>query len=224
MPQVRIHRSLSILLVSLIAVTVLAAQPVQAGNSSRIFGRILNNQGSEYEAGFASEPEYGSYENPGGCAGDRYAEKESSSTDTAIRAETISSISASTATKLYEIPEGSRPLRASLSGAAEVPGPGDPDGSSTAFITLKQGQSLVCWAITAPDIVSPTAAHIHAGVAGIAGPVVVTLSPPEGGTSAGCASVDRALYMEIRKNPAAYYVNVHTAEFPSGALRGQLTK
>jgi hypothetical protein len=36
--------------------------------------------------------------------------------------------------------------------------------------------------------------------------------------------VDRAEAKEILKNPADYYVNVHNAEFPLGALRGQLSK
>ena len=31
------------------------------------------------------------------------------------------------------------------------------------------------------------------------------------------------LIQEIRSQPANYYVDVHTTEFPDGALRGQLT-
>jgi hypothetical protein len=119
---------------------------------------------------------------------------------------------------------GGRQLSATLSGAEEVPGPGDPDGSGTALITLNQGQGLVCWELTATGILTPTAAHIHEGVFGVAGPVVVTLSPPVGGSSSGCASVDSALIQSIRQNPAMYYVNVHNADYPSGAIRGQLEK
>ena len=35
--------------------------------------------------------------------------------------------------------QGGRRLTATLAGAAEVPGPGDPDGAGTAVITLNQG-------------------------------------------------------------------------------------
>jgi len=54
------------------------------------------------------------------------------------------------------------------------------------------------------------------------GPVVVPLDAPTDGSSSGCATVDRALAKDIRQNPEDYYVNVHNAEFPAGAIRGQL--
>ncbi|MCA1850177.1 MAG: CHRD domain-containing protein, partial [Acidobacteria bacterium] len=41
--------------------------------------------------------------------------------------------------------QGGRRLTATLTGAAEVPGPGDPDGTGTAVITLNQGQNEVCF-------------------------------------------------------------------------------
>ena len=122
---------------------------------------------------------------------------------------------------------GGRPLEATLTGAAEVPGPGDPDGSGTAHITLNQGQGEVCFELTVSDITLPaTAAHIHVGTAGVAGGVVVTLVPPDAsGSSSGCATgVDKDLIKAIRQNPAGYYVNVHNADFPAGAVRGQLSK
>jgi hypothetical protein len=54
--------------------------------------------------------------------------------------------------------------------------------------------------------------------------VVVPLAPPTGGSSSGCAEVSRELALAILKSPSDYYVNVHNAEFPAGALRGQLSK
>ena len=120
---------------------------------------------------------------------------------------------------------GGRPLAATLSGANEVPGPGDPDGTGAARITLNQGRGTVCWSIHVENITLPAAAaHIHRGPAGVPGPVVVGLSAPDAsGNSSGCLSgVDRALIKEIRKNPSQFYVNVHTSDFPAGAVRGQL--
>lgn len=121
--------------------------------------------------------------------------------------------------------DGGRKFTTELTGAAEVPGPGDPDGSGTALITLNHGQGRVCWELTATDIAPATAAHIHVGTADVAGPVVVPLSPPTSGSSSGCAEgVDRDLIKNIIQHPEQYYVNVHNAEFPPGALRGQLSK
>lgn len=121
--------------------------------------------------------------------------------------------------------QGGRPLSTSLSGAAEVPGPGDPDGSGTAKITLNQGQGTVCFELVVSDIVPATAAHIHRGEVGVAGPVVVGLAAPTSGTSSGCVEgVSKDLIKAIRQNPEDYYVNVHNVSFPAGAVRGQLGK
>jgi hypothetical protein len=115
-------------------------------------------------------------------------------------------------------------LSAVLTGAAEVPGPGDPDGRGTARVTLNQGQGQICYTLTVSGIAPATGAHIHIGAAGTAGPVVVPLVPPTDGASSDCITVDAALIKAIRQNPQNYYVNVHNAEYPAGAVRGQLVK
>jgi hypothetical protein len=124
---------------------------------------------------------------------------------------------------------GGRPLSTTLTGTAEVPDPGDPDGSGEARITVNPGQGEICWEIEAAGIELPAlSAHIHEGAVGVAGDVVVTLTPPVevgddgSGFSSGCTTVERELAFDILKNPENYYVNVHTDEFPAGAIRGQL--
>jgi CHRD domain len=117
-----------------------------------------------------------------------------------------------------------RTLSATLTGAAEVPGPGDPDGSGTATLTVNPGLGQICYELSVSGIAPATAAHIHVGAVTVAGPVVVPLEPPTGGTSSGCAEVSRELALAILKSPSDYYLNVHNAEFPAGALRGQLSK
>lgn len=121
--------------------------------------------------------------------------------------------------------QGGRPLSVALTGAAEVPGPGDPDGTGRAVIRLNQGQGEVCFELTVSNIAPATAAHIHSGAAGVAGDVVVTLTPPPtDGSSKGCVSAGADLIKDIRQNPGNFYVNVHNADFPDGAVRGQLAK
>lgn len=118
---------------------------------------------------------------------------------------------------------GGRPLHASLTGAAEVPA-GDPDGSGSAHITLNQGQGVVCFDIEVSNIGPVVNAHIHIGAAGSNGRVVVGFNPAVNGLSNCVSDVSAELIKDIRQNPEGYYVNVHTAEFPGGAVRGQLSR
>jgi hypothetical protein len=115
------------------------------------------------------------------------------------------------------------PTSAVLTGAAEVPGPGDPDGSGSARITLHVDQAQICYELSVTAIDPATAAHIHVGTAGQAGPVVVDLAPPTSGESFGCTDVDQALVTAILQSPENYYVDVHNAPYPAGAVRGQLS-
>ena len=114
---------------------------------------------------------------------------------------------------------------ATLSGANEVP-PADPDGTGRANITISG--TTVTYSITVSNIDAPTAQHIHSGVAGVNGPIVVTLTgtwmgtPGATQTLQGSVATDAATAQAIDANPAAFYVNVHNAAFPGGAVRGQL--
>ena len=118
--------------------------------------------------------------------------------------------------------EGGRPIEVQMTGAAERPGPGDPDGSGTASFRINAGQGRICYTLTVANIEPATAAHIHRAPPTEAGPVVVPLEAPTDGSSEGCATVDRALAQEMIRNPGAFYVNVHNTPFPGGAVRGQL--
>ena len=117
---------------------------------------------------------------------------------------------------------GGKPYATTLSGAEEVPGPGDPDGSGFASITVNLGTSTVCYHLTVANIDPAAAAHIHVGNAGVAGPIVVHFAAPTNGTSSGCADAPRNVAFGLITNPTAYYVNVHNPAFPAGAVRGQL--
>jgi hypothetical protein len=118
--------------------------------------------------------------------------------------------------------DGGRPLSTMLTGEAEAPMPGDPDGEGSASLSVNVGKMQVCYELTVSGIAPAKAAHIHEAPVGVAGPVVVGLEAPTDGMSSGCVTVSREEARDIVKNPENYYVNVHNAEFPDGALRGQL--
>lgn len=119
-----------------------------------------------------------------------------------------------------------------LKGSSEVPGPGDPDGSGLGSVTLKRPENQVCFFVEVDNIAAATATHIHQGARGAAGDIVVTLGPPTkpGPPEApptvrkvdGCKSANAALIERLATDPSAFYVNVHTADHPDGAVRGQL--
>jgi hypothetical protein len=118
---------------------------------------------------------------------------------------------------------GGRAFQVALSGDAETPA-GDPVGTGTATIRLRAGQGQVCYQLAAKNLPPAAAAHIHRGASGAAGPVVIPLTTPNAaGASSGCATAARTLVKAILADPASFYVNVHTSDFPGGAIRGQLT-
>lgn len=115
-------------------------------------------------------------------------------------------------------------LTANLTGAAEVPRPGDHNGSGYATVRVNQFRNRICYNLSVRRVQGVTMAHIHRGRAGVAGPVVVNLRAPRGGQSSSCTRVSRALINDIARNPRRFYVNVHSERFPDGAVRGQLRR
>ena len=117
-------------------------------------------------------------------------------------------------------------LSATLTGAAEVPGPGDPDGTGTAVVNLDVSERKVCYEVNVQKIDRPVGMHIHEGDAGKSGDIVVSLSTPTASdtTTEGCREVEAALLARLGANPGGFYVNVHSAAHQQGAIRGQLSQ
>jgi Cu/Zn superoxide dismutase len=122
-----------------------------------------------------------------------------------------------------------RTLSTSLTGAQECNnagqcGVGDTDGTGSAVVRFRTDEAQVCFRITVQNIVLPSVgAHIHRGGQGSNGPIVVGFrAPAANGASSGCVAADRAVIDAILASPTGYYVNVHTTDFPGGAIRGQL--
>lgn len=103
---------------------------------------------------------------------------------------------------------------------------GDLDGRGGFTAVIDDGQ--VCFGISVDDIATPVAAHIHRGKPNQNGPIVVSLVAPSSGdpgASSGCVPPDggnTGVLREILKHSRRFYVNVHTEDFPNGAIRGQL--
>lgn len=113
-------------------------------------------------------------------------------------------------------------LTATLDGAAETAG-GDPDGSGSFSAEVDDETGDVCYVLTGEAIGAPTAAHIHEGAAGVDGKPVITIEVT-GDDGDLCIAAEPDTLKPIVETPGNYYVNIHTAEFPKGAVRGQLAE
>jgi CHRD domain len=116
-------------------------------------------------------------------------------------------------------------VKATLTGEAVVPGPGDPDGAGDITLHLYPVKNKICYNISASGIAPATEAHLHLGDVGEADSVRLNLkTPPEDGSSARkCRrGLSKEFIQKIKRNPSNYYVDVHNAEYSDGALRGQV--
>jgi hypothetical protein len=110
-----------------------------------------------------------------------------------------------------------------LNGMAEVPGPGDLDGSGNAQITVDPGGTQICYSLSVAGIDGVNAAHIHEGRAGTAGPIVVTLEAPATGHSEACTKAPAPIMKALGSGTGSFYLDFHSSKFPDGAIRTQLT-
>ena len=128
-------------------------------------------------------------------------------------------------------------LQADLDGRTEVAAGttdmrivGDPNGRGEVYVFGIDGDSTtLCYVLLVDEIAPATAAHIHEAPARVNGAVVANLAAPADGDAADCLTEGEAgkfptgeKVADILANPGSYYVNVHNADYPGGALRGQL--
>lgn len=114
---------------------------------------------------------------------------------------------------------GGRPLTAALAGSPTT----DLDGAGTASFTLNQGRSQVCFDVSWTNLSAVSGLHIHAAAGD--GVVIALDTDPNlaDGNAKGCVNgVAKSLIKQLRQHPGNYYVNVHTADFADGAIRGTL--
>ena len=93
-------------------------------------------------------------------------------------------------------------------------------GTGTISVKLDAKAGKACWTISLKRAGTPLSAHIHRGLAGKAGPVVIPLG--DRWSKTGCVFVAPKTLNAVAKSPKSYYVDVHTKAFVNGFVRGQL--
>lgn len=113
-------------------------------------------------------------------------------------------------------------LCAHLEGAGESSDALDPINKGDAVLTLER--TAIHFSIVAPGLETVVATHIHHGPAGTNGPMLWEINPGYSGDSIrGTASgIPPGVVNLIARDPAEYYVKLHSRKFPGGAIRGQL--
>jgi hypothetical protein len=124
-------------------------------------------------------------------------------------------------------------LVATLSGDTETP-PVTTIASGSGEFTVDDDSTGVIYSVNLSDIDDITAAHIHVGAVGVAGPIVLTVPEDNLGNSMsgtlgtpnftpqpaqGINTVADAI--NAIRNGNAYF-NVHTDQNPNGEVRGQM--
>lgn len=109
-------------------------------------------------------------------------------------------------------------LASALDGAS-VPTGGDDNGTADFVAAVDGDNSRICYRLDTHNVNNETIAHIHEGSAGSPGRPLVNLTIG----SNSCAYISASLMQDIMSNPSNYYVDVLSAAFPKGAVRGQLT-
>ena len=111
-------------------------------------------------------------------------------------------------------------FKADLKGASEVP-PTDSAATGTATVDVDTAPKELKWTIQYSGLTgNATAAHFHgpAAVGENAGPAVDI----SGKIESGSATVTDAQIADLQAGKM--YINIHTAKFPDGEIRGQVSK
>ena len=136
-------------------------------------------------------------------------------------------------------------LRSLLDPASEVPPVAglDAKGSGSLYIlatrnaagSIAAGTVMFDISYMFPGMASFTGLHIHSGIAGVSGPVVISsgLSAADNeGSESGTGTISRKVEVtsgtaletlnSLFSDPSGFYLNLHTTVNPGGAIRGQL--
>ena len=111
-------------------------------------------------------------------------------------------------------------IKVEMKGTAEVP-PNDSAATGTADVNVDTETKQISWTATHSGLSGdPTAAHFHgpAGPGENAGPLIDITGKIESGS----AELTDAQLADLQAGKI--YINIHTAKFPDGEIRGQVAK
>jgi hypothetical protein len=112
--------------------------------------------------------------------------------------------------------------KATLAATEEVPTPGPNGATGKATVTIDTGANQLCYDVSwSKEVGTPSAGHIHRGAKGTNGPIVVFFDLPS--KPKDCITVENPILQSIVTDPVGHYVNVHSNNYPNGAVRGQLS-
>jgi len=112
--------------------------------------------------------------------------------------------------------------RATLTGAEIVSSGGDRDGYARAELSVSDELDQICYDVNNIRNLAPiTSLTINRGTRGYIGPAIIRVDRANEGGWKNCISRSEWLEKSFEYAPGAYYVQVSTAEFPNGAIRGQ---
>ncbi len=119
------------------------------------------------------------------------------------------------------VPDPNTTFKATLNGASES-SPNASTATGNATVTFNKDTKILTANVTFTGVTA-TVSHIHKGAVGVAGPVIfgftAPITSPINYTSPALDATQEAdLFAHL------YYVNVHSAAFPAGEIRGQLIK
>jgi len=120
-------------------------------------------------------------------------------------------------------PNGPAPtltFTATMNGAQETP-PNNSTATGSATLVYDTTTKIFTVVVT-HTVAAPTNGHIHKGAPGVAGPVIFPFASFTSPISYTSPVLDASQDSTLRAN--LYYVNIHTAAFPGGEIRGQLIK
>lgn len=109
-----------------------------------------------------------------------------------------------------------------LNGGQETP-PVASAGSGVAHLTFDETTKMLCFSITSQSLGSAEIlAHVH-GPALPGTPAGIAFALPLGNPKSGCVGpLDKNQKSALLKN--LLYINIHTAGFPGGEIRGQILR
>jgi len=117
-------------------------------------------------------------------------------------------------------PDPNVTFQATLTGAQEAPANAS---TATGSATLTFNTNTKVFTITVTHtIAAPTNGHIHKGAIGVSGGVIFPFASFTSPISYTSPALDATQEADLNAN--LYYVNIHTAAFPGGEIRGQLIK